>query len=66
MSKAPKMFENLLGINPRQAVKEAKLHGDITVKILEIVNEINQKIDGIIIPKLEKLEKDLQKLYEIH
>lgn len=43
-------------------IKErAELHDKISVKTLEIVNEINQKIDTIIIPALEKLEKQQNK-----
>ena len=40
-----------------EITKNIELHDQISVKTLEIINEINQKIDNIIIPKLEKLEK---------
>ena len=45
-----------------QFTKRAELHDQISVKTLEIVNEINVKIDTIIIPALEKLEKEKKQL----
>ena len=42
-----------------QFTKRAELHDQISVKTLEIVNEINVKIDTIIIPKIEEIERKI-------
>ena len=58
-SKKMPSIPELMGKIP-EFTRRAKLHDEITVKILEIVNEINVKIDTIIIPKLEGIEKKCQ------
>ena len=43
-----------------QKMQQAELSFKMTKKTLELVNEINQKINTIIIPKIEEIEKCLK------
>jgi len=51
----------LQGINVAEVQRKAQLHDKIAQKTLEIINENNILLKTVIIPKIEKIEKKMEK-----
>ena len=59
------ILKQIKKMNIMEMTEKAELSFEMTKKTLEIINEINQKINTIIIPKIEEIEKQLKYAKEI-